>query len=222
MSGRILVSGAQVGVFHHPHAAPEKHDHLVLDLDGGARVTLNDARRFGAVDLWPTADARGATACSPASAPSRSATPSTPAISPRGWPGGVTPVKAVLLDQRVVAGPRQHLRLRGAVARPRLAAAARARRDRRPRPRRSSPRSAPCSLDAHRRRRLVLARLPPGRRRARLLPALVRGLWPRGRALPPLRRPGRAGRPGGPVELLLPGLPALTICGNVRPAAGIQ
>ena len=55
MSGRMLVSGAQVGAFHHPHPAPEKHDHLVLDLDGGARVTLNDARRFGAVDLWPSA-----------------------------------------------------------------------------------------------------------------------------------------------------------------------
>ena len=35
MSGRMLVSGAQVGTFHHAHPAPEKHDHVVLDLAGG-------------------------------------------------------------------------------------------------------------------------------------------------------------------------------------------
>ena len=34
MSGRMLVSGAQVGVFFHPHPAPVKHDHVVLDLEG--------------------------------------------------------------------------------------------------------------------------------------------------------------------------------------------
>jgi len=55
MSGRILVSGAPVGAFNHALAAPAKHDHVVLDLEGGARVTFNDARRFGAMDLWPTA-----------------------------------------------------------------------------------------------------------------------------------------------------------------------
>ena len=50
MSGRVLVSGAPVGVFHHLHPAPEKHDHVVLDLDNGARLTFNDARRFGLID----------------------------------------------------------------------------------------------------------------------------------------------------------------------------
>jgi formamidopyrimidine-DNA glycosylase len=48
MSGRMLVaSGAMLGEFHHDHPAPEKHDHVVLDMEGGARVTFNDARRFG-------------------------------------------------------------------------------------------------------------------------------------------------------------------------------
>jgi formamidopyrimidine-DNA glycosylase len=55
MSGRLLVSGAVLGVFEHPLAAPAKHDHVVLDVEGGARVTFNDARRFGVMDLWPTA-----------------------------------------------------------------------------------------------------------------------------------------------------------------------
>ena len=54
MSGRMLISGAQVGGFHHEHPAPEKHDHVVFDMENGARVTFNDARRFGAMDLAPT------------------------------------------------------------------------------------------------------------------------------------------------------------------------
>ena len=47
MSGRLLISGAALGSFHHPHPAPAKHDHVVLDLEGGARITFNVARRFG-------------------------------------------------------------------------------------------------------------------------------------------------------------------------------
>lgn len=55
MSGRMLISGHQLGKFVHEHPAPEKHDHVVLDLDNGARVTFNDPRRFGAMDLVNTA-----------------------------------------------------------------------------------------------------------------------------------------------------------------------
>lgn len=54
MSGRMLISGAQVGQFVHDHPAPEKHDHVVLDTKSGARITFNDPRRFGAMDLCPT------------------------------------------------------------------------------------------------------------------------------------------------------------------------
>jgi formamidopyrimidine-DNA glycosylase len=57
MSGRMLISGRNVGEFHHDHPTPAKHDHVVLDIEGGARVTFNDARRFGAMDLMATADA---------------------------------------------------------------------------------------------------------------------------------------------------------------------
>lgn len=55
MSGRMQVSGVQLGAFHHDHPAPAKHDHVVLDMENGARVTFNDARRFGAMDLATTA-----------------------------------------------------------------------------------------------------------------------------------------------------------------------
>jgi len=103
MTGRILVSGAAVGRFHHPHPAPEKHDHLVVDLDNGARVTLNDARRFGAVDLWPSASI----------ATHRLLAELGPEPLGNGFDGPrlvgrlagrLAPVKALLLDQRVVAG----------------------------------------------------------------------------------------------------------------------
>ncbi len=56
MSGRMTVSGDPIGLFHHDHPAPEKHDHVVFDMDNGARITFNDARRFGAMDLVRTED----------------------------------------------------------------------------------------------------------------------------------------------------------------------
>ncbi|MFW5881481.1 MAG: DNA-formamidopyrimidine glycosylase family protein [Roseicyclus sp.] len=52
MSGRMIVSQgggrSAPGLFHHAHPAPGKHDHVVLDTEAGARITFNDARRFGA------------------------------------------------------------------------------------------------------------------------------------------------------------------------------
>lgn len=57
MSGRMLVSGDPLGQFVHEHPAPEKHDHVVFHMDNAARVTFNDPRRFGAMDLLTTATA---------------------------------------------------------------------------------------------------------------------------------------------------------------------
>lgn len=54
MSGRMLISGQTVGGFHHAHPAPQKHDHVVLHMGNDVRITFNDARRFGAMDLMPT------------------------------------------------------------------------------------------------------------------------------------------------------------------------
>jgi formamidopyrimidine-DNA glycosylase len=51
MSGRMLITGGQ----GEDQPTPEKHDHVVLDMEGGMRVTFNDARRFGAMDLATTA-----------------------------------------------------------------------------------------------------------------------------------------------------------------------
>ena len=54
MSGRMTISGHTIGEFHHPHPVPAKHDHVVFHMQDGARITFNDARRFGAMDLMPT------------------------------------------------------------------------------------------------------------------------------------------------------------------------
>ena len=103
MSGRMLISGAQVGVFHHDHPAPQKHDHVVLHMDGGARITFNDARRFGAMDLMASATA--------------DAHPLLASLGPEPFgndfnepyllarlKGRATPIKSALLDQRLIAG----------------------------------------------------------------------------------------------------------------------
>ncbi|WP_122074335.1 bifunctional DNA-formamidopyrimidine glycosylase/DNA-(apurinic or apyrimidinic site) lyase [Pseudophaeobacter sp. EL27] len=55
MSGRMTVSGDPLGQFVHEHPKAEKHDHVVFDMENGARVTFNDPRRFGAMDLIETA-----------------------------------------------------------------------------------------------------------------------------------------------------------------------
>ncbi|MGR3621097.1 bifunctional DNA-formamidopyrimidine glycosylase/DNA-(apurinic or apyrimidinic site) lyase [Pseudophaeobacter sp.] len=55
MSGRMTVSGDPLGQFVHDHPKVEKHDHVVFDMENGARVTFNDPRRFGAMDLIDTA-----------------------------------------------------------------------------------------------------------------------------------------------------------------------
>jgi formamidopyrimidine-DNA glycosylase len=103
MSGRMLVSGTMLGAFAHPHPAPEKHDHVVLDIEGGARITFNDARRFGAMDLAPT-EAVEAHRLLAGLGPEPLGNGFDAERLAARLAGRVTPVKAVLLDQRVVAG----------------------------------------------------------------------------------------------------------------------
>jgi formamidopyrimidine-DNA glycosylase len=97
------VRGAALGVFHHAHPAPEKHDHVVLDLDTGARVTFNDARRFGAMDLMPTATADRHWLIADLGPEPLGNAFSAPYLAAR-LAGRRTPVKSALLDQRIVAG----------------------------------------------------------------------------------------------------------------------
>lgn len=103
MSGRVLISGNVAGSFHHDHPARETHDHVVFHMVGGGRVTFNDARRFGAMDLTPTArlaDHKWLASLGPE--------PLGNAFDERylmgAFQGRKSPVKAALLDQKTVAG----------------------------------------------------------------------------------------------------------------------
>lgn len=103
MSGRILVSGGPLGQFVHDHPAPERHDHVVFDIEGGARVTFNDPRRFGAMDLFATAAAEAHPLLARLG-PEPLGNSFHEAYLTAALKGRGTPVKAALLDQRIVAG----------------------------------------------------------------------------------------------------------------------
>ena len=103
MSGRMLISGDPLGQFLHDHPAPEKHDHVVLHMDNGARITFNDPRRFGAMDLMQTATAdRHKLLRVLGPEPLGNAFNEDHLIT--AFRGRNTPVKSALLDQRIVAG----------------------------------------------------------------------------------------------------------------------
>jgi len=81
----------------------DKHDHLLLETDGGRVLSLNDPRRFGSVDLIETKDI----ADFPAFA-GLGPEPLGNAVSGR-WlkdrlKGRKAAIKLMLLDQRIVAG----------------------------------------------------------------------------------------------------------------------
>ncbi|MFB9148518.1 bifunctional DNA-formamidopyrimidine glycosylase/DNA-(apurinic or apyrimidinic site) lyase [Roseovarius ramblicola] len=103
MSGRMLVSGAPVGRFVHDHPAPGKHDHVILDMETGARITFNDPRRFGAMDLMPT-DAVEAHPLLARLGPEPLGNGFHEGHLAAALAGRRTPVKSALLDQRIVAG----------------------------------------------------------------------------------------------------------------------
>ena len=93
MSGRWRIDPADIG----------KHDHLLIETDDGHVLSLNDPRRFGSLDLMPTAEV--------------AAWPPFAAMGPEPlgdalsglWlkqrlAGRKAAIKLMLLDQRIVAG----------------------------------------------------------------------------------------------------------------------
>jgi len=93
MSGRWRIDPEEIG----------KHDHLLIETDDGHRLSLNDPRRFGSLDLMPTAEV--------------AAWPPIAALGPEPLGGALdgrwlkqrferrsAAIKLLLLDQRIVAG----------------------------------------------------------------------------------------------------------------------
>ena len=91
MSGHWRIDPSEIG----------KHDHFVMETDEGRRLALNDARRFGSLDLvrtdelrdWPAFKALGP---EPLELDARELK--------RRLAGRTAPIKLLLLDQGIVAG----------------------------------------------------------------------------------------------------------------------
>lgn len=107
MTGRFLVEqgGSRVapGEFHHEHGGVSAHDHVVFRLSNGARVTYNDARRFGYMDLVPRAELATCRHFAGMGIEPLGNELSGEAVA-RLFKGKRTPLKAALLDQRRIAG----------------------------------------------------------------------------------------------------------------------
>ena len=169
MSGRMVLTPLRPNL-------PTPHEHLVLETDDGWRLGFVDPRRFGSVDLVPTPqeDAHrllaelGPEPLDPTFSPARLSASLT---------GKRTPIKAALLDQKVVAGL-GNIYVCEALFRARL-----------------SPQRSAHTIPGIRATRLVpaikdtlheaiaaggssLARLRAARRRTGLLPARLEGLRP--------------------------------------------
>ncbi len=93
MSGRWRIDPGEIG----------RHDHFILETEAGRRLALHDPRRFGFVDLAATTRLAAYPAFA-AMGPEPLSDAFDGAYLARAFQGRVAPVKALLLDQRVVAG----------------------------------------------------------------------------------------------------------------------
>ncbi len=82
---------------------PEAHEHMVMETEDGQRVGFVDPRRFGCIDLMPTA-AEDAHRLLAGMGPEPLEPEFTAAALSAALEGRRTPIKAALLDQSVVAG----------------------------------------------------------------------------------------------------------------------
>ena len=107
MSGRFTVHGKVVGSFVHRAVDAENglgaHDHIVFDTDAGQRVIYTDHRRFGLMTLLKASEQEAHKLLAGLGPEPLSAEFSAASLS-KALEGKRTPIKAALLDQRVVAG----------------------------------------------------------------------------------------------------------------------
>ncbi len=96
MSGRMVLTP------HRPNTETA-HEHVVLETDDGWRVGFVDPRRFGSIDLMPTAR-ENAHRLLAGLGPEPLDTVFDAAALSAALAGRKTPIKAALLDQSVVAG----------------------------------------------------------------------------------------------------------------------
>jgi formamidopyrimidine-DNA glycosylase len=93
MSGHWRIDPVEIG----------KHDHVVIETDQGHRLALNDPRRFGSLDIIRT-DALAGYGPFVTMGPEPLGDDFDGAFLERALAGRAAPIKALLLDQRIVAG----------------------------------------------------------------------------------------------------------------------
>ncbi|HEX8365878.1 MAG TPA: bifunctional DNA-formamidopyrimidine glycosylase/DNA-(apurinic or apyrimidinic site) lyase [Allosphingosinicella sp.] len=93
MSGRWRIDPAELGT----------HDHFFLETDEGRVAALNDPRRFGSLDILAT-ESLGASDPFVWMGPEPLGEPFSGGYLERALAGRAAPIKALLLDQRIVAG----------------------------------------------------------------------------------------------------------------------
>jgi len=109
MSGRMTISHAEnesedlLGNFQYKPSTPAKHDHVILDMQAGARITFNDARRFGAMDLIDTKNLFNHKLIKLLGPEPLGNEFNTQYLQSK-LKGKGAPIKAALLDQRIVSG----------------------------------------------------------------------------------------------------------------------
>lgn len=109
MSGsfRIEEQAGDLADFHHPRSKDQAHDHVIFAMvdDAGAEVDIiyNDPRRFGFMDLVPTSELDHYPAFSALGPEPAGNTLSADYLAER-FRQKKSPIKAALLDQRVIAG----------------------------------------------------------------------------------------------------------------------
>jgi len=107
MSGsfRIEAEGnaAIAGTYYHPRSERRAHDHVVFHLSSGAKVIFNDPRRFGLMDLVPRREL-DASKHFRAIGMEPLGNAFDGAALAKLFGGRAAPLKAALMDQRLIAG----------------------------------------------------------------------------------------------------------------------
>lgn len=107
MSGRFTIQletqAEKPGSFAHAPGTTEKHDHVVFGMEGGANIVFNDPRRFGFMTLFRT-DHESAVPFLAGLGPEPNSNEFSGPFLQARVKGKTAPLKAALLDQRVVAG----------------------------------------------------------------------------------------------------------------------
>jgi len=109
MSGRMTISHVGnesddlLGNFQYKPSTPAKHDHVILDMMDGTRISFNDTRRFGAMDLIETNNLFNHKLIKLLGPEPLGNEFNSPYLHSK-LTGKTAPIKSALLDQRIVSG----------------------------------------------------------------------------------------------------------------------